>query len=106
MLVPGEDTFNFAGALLQSFYRLEGRYLQKPAGSQSVSVMSGRQKPTPIPTPICFYLFFSDVGDARFAEKEPGSIGGDPDAETIPVIIADTSLQPFPGFQHHRDLRA
>ena len=42
-----------------------------------------------------YILFFGNVGNAVFAEEKSGSLGCNPEAETILVVISDISLQPF-----------
>lgn len=39
------------------------------------------------------FLFFRNIGNAVFSEKEPWSLSREPDAETILVVVADMPAQ-------------
>jgi hypothetical protein len=56
--------------------------------------------------PADLWLLFGDVGDTVLAEKEAGTLAGDPETEAVAVVVAYPALKPLAGEQHDCDLRA
>jgi len=49
-------------------------------------------------------LLFRDIRNAGFAKKNFRSVGGEPDAEAMAVIIAYVTMKPLSIFQNYGDL--
>ena len=49
-------------------------------------------------------LFLSDIGNAVLPEENSRPVGGKPDAEAVPVIIAYMTMKPLSILHNHGDL--